>query len=168
MNLSGRKVGPLNLTLVGPGATPEQTAAAAAANMELLGQNAAKQGFNILSTISSTKQQSFTLSSFVAVTDFQSSVNTSGGTVVYIAVLSLYVSSCTLTAQLLADGQVVSTKIFGDSGVGLGTMTLMWIGQPSAGQHTFKINVLVNNTNGSALNNSSYPTSEGYIVEIIL
>lgn len=154
------------LDLISPDSDLKATVKTLLTNSKVTQQGIDLLGVNLLKAIQVSTSQAVTSTSYVPVDGFQSSVRTSGGLVLYAATLAVSITGQTGLVQLLVDDLPVFTKCFGDSGVGLGEIVILWFGALNAGQHTFKLNAKVD---GGTLTFSQAiaGTCDAYIVEFL-
>ncbi len=153
------------LDIVSPDASPEDVKAALLGMAKVMQQGVDKLGVNLLRTIQSSVVQTVSTTAYAKMNDFQSSVKTSGGLIVYFASLGIEIVNQTALVKLEVDGDAKLIRAFGNSGTGQGQLIVMWFGLLNAGDHLFKLYGRVNG--GSWSLNTVGQNSDAYIVELL-
>lgn len=155
------------LNVVAPNATLEELTKAMVQNTKLTQQGTDKLGVNLLAAIHSTTSQAVTavVAAPTKLTDFQSSVPTSGGLIHYSATINAQVNNINGYIQLLVDDAVVMVKSLVSTASVAGEIPFNWFGNLNKGQHTFKMYAYV--SGGTMTINSSVESSDAFIVEFL-
>ena len=136
-------------------------------NTKATQQGVDKLGVNLLASIHSITSQAVTavVASPVKLTDFQSSVVTSGGVIHYSATINAQINNINGYVQLLVDDAVVMVKSLVSTASVASEIPFNWFGELNKGQHTFKLYAYV--SGGTMTINSSVETSDAFIVEFL-